>query len=76
MTPTEFEAAVLAHAQETMGGTRCIQLSEKFDSPVFAEEFMKLAAKAESRSLHIKAYCMKERDPTTGRKVMHWVEKW
>jgi len=75
MTPAEYDALVASEAAETMASTRCIQLSEKFDAPQFADEFMKLCAKTqESRSLHVKAYCLKEIDTKTGRKVMHWKE--
>lgn len=75
MTPAEWEAAVQAEAAETMAGTRTIQLSEKFDAPQFAREFLEIAKKAESRSLHIKAYSKTgEKNPKTGKEIMAWFD--
>ena len=75
MTPDEYEAAVKQHADETMAGTRTIQLSEKFDAPQFAKEFLEIAKRYESRSLHIKAYRKTgEKNPKTGKEIMGWAD--
>lgn len=69
----EWCEAVEKFAVETMNGPRVVQLSEKFDAPQFAWEFMELARKVESRSLHVKSYAKTgSRNPTTGKEIMAW----
>jgi hypothetical protein len=63
------------YADRLMESGRCIQLSEKFDAPHYAAEFLAIAKKSESRHLHIKAYCHTgERDPKTKKPIRKWVE--
>ncbi len=71
---SEWLALVDKEADKIMAGTRCIQLSEKFDSPAFARDFLEIASRYESRNLHIKAYAKTgEIHPKTGREVRAWV---
>lgn len=75
MTPAEFEASVQEYATNVMAGTKTLQLSEKFDAPQFAREFLKLAEKSEHRSLHIKSYAKTgETHPKTHKPIMAWNE--
>jgi hypothetical protein len=72
---TEWQKRVGVYADNIMKGSRCIQLSEKFDAPQFASQFLEIARKSESRNLHIKAHCYTgEKDPKTGKEVKKWVE--
>lgn len=60
-------------ADEIMQASNTVQISEKFDAPHFAREFLELARRSESRDLHIKAYHDSgERNPKTGRPIMRW----
>jgi hypothetical protein len=72
---SEWTAKVEQMAAETMASSRVIQLSERFDAPQFAREFLTIAQKYESRSLHIKAYAKTgEKNPKTGKPIMQWSE--
>jgi hypothetical protein len=72
---TVWIGRVNEYADNIMDGNRCIQLSEKFDAPQFAAEFLEIARKSASRSLHIKAHCYTgEKDPKTKKPVKKWVE--
>jgi len=69
----DWLAKVKTVADEIMGGSQCIQLSDKFDAPQFADEYLALAQKFGGRSLYVKAYSPTgDRNPSTGRPVMSW----
>lgn len=72
MTTAEWNAAVEVEAKSIMESGRIIQLSEKFDAPQFAQEFLALAKKSESRSLHIMYYSATGTNPKTGKPVHAW----
>lgn len=73
-TEAQWLARVQKAADDIMQSDQTTQLSEKFDSPQFAREFMELARKHESRHLQIKAWCKSgHRSEKTGREMMHWV---
>lgn len=69
----EFDALLKLKIEEIMQSDQVIMLSDKFDAPQFAKDFLELAKKGEHRHLHIKAYTQLSRDPVTGRKKMHWI---
>jgi aspartate oxidase len=54
---------------------RSVRLSDMFDAPQFAEEFLAAAKKEESRGLHIRAHVFTgEKDPKTKRPLKKWVD--
>ena len=68
----EWLERVNARADEIMKSDHTIQLSEKFDAPQFAREFLEIAQKYESRQLHIKAQSNVGVNPKTGRPITEW----
>lgn len=71
---SEWLALVDEEADRIMQGTRVIQLSEKFDSPDVAQQFLELAKKAESRDLRIRAHNKTGAHTKTGRPEVEWIE--
>ena len=70
----EWEARCQTEADQVMESARVIQLSEKFDAPQYAEQFLKIAEKEGGRSLQIRVHCWTgEFDPMTHKKIMKWV---
>lgn len=75
-TLDELTAEIAAKVDEIMASTRCVQVSDTFDAPQFADEFLRLTKLQQpSRSLHIKAHCFTgELDPKTKKPIRKWVE--
>ena len=70
----EFERMVRDESNELMASTRITVLSDKYDAPQFAKDFLALAKKHEHRDLHIKAYSKVQNEQTpTGKQKMHWL---
>ena len=56
-----------------MESSQTVMLSDKFDAPQFVQDYRNLAARIESRDLHIKAWCKTGEKLKSGRPKMHWV---
>lgn len=69
----DYDVRLKVKTEKIMQSDQVIMLSEKFDAPQFAKDFLELAKQGEHRHLHIKAYTQLSRDPVTGRKKMHWI---
>jgi hypothetical protein len=67
----EWLERVNARTDLIMNSDHTIQLSEKFDAPQFAREFLQIARKFESRHLHIKAH-HKTDEMKLGKPVLVW----
>lgn len=64
----EYELLVCDESDKLMAGSRVTVLSDKYDAPQFAKEFVALVKKHEHRDLHIKAYCKVKNEQTpTGK---------
>lgn len=73
LSEAEWEAAVQEQAEKTMAGTQCVQLSEKYDAPSFAFDYLALARKNGARGLHVKSYAKTgEKNPRTGEPIFEW----
>jgi hypothetical protein len=70
----EWEAEVQTAADGIMASQKVVQLSEKFDAPSFAREFLAIAKRDGAIRLHIKAHCENGTDPVTKRPKYHWTE--
>lgn len=58
LTPAQWEEAVAKYADKLMSGERVKQLSNLFDAPQYAQQFIELARKhSECRDLRIRARC-------------------
>lgn len=71
---SEWLALVDAEADKIMKGTRCIQLSEKFDSPSVAMQFLAIARKYDSRDLRIRAHTKTGEYTKSGKQKLEWVD--
>jgi hypothetical protein len=73
LSAAEWEAAVQAEADKVMAGTKVVQLSDKYDAPSFAFDYLNLARKHGARGLHVKSYAKTgEKNPKTGKDIMAW----
>ncbi len=72
MSMTELRKEIGKRSDEIMESDLVSQLSTLFDAPQFAKEFRSLAAKTESRDLHIKGRRKSEETTKTGRPKMVW----
>lgn len=71
---SEWLSLVDAEADLIMKGNRVIQLSEKFDSPDVAQQFLALAKRTESRDLKVKAHNRTGAHTKTGRPEVEWID--
>jgi hypothetical protein len=55
-TIAEWEAECVKVSGRIMSGGRVVRLSAMFDAPQYAREFLSIAAKLESRDLHIRTH--------------------
>jgi hypothetical protein len=70
----EWEVAVQEQAGKIMAGTQTIQLSDKYDAPSFAFDYLRLAqSTTDARGLHVKSYAKTgEKNPKTGKPIYEW----
>lgn len=60
-------------ADKIMTSNQVVQLSDKFDAPQFAEDFLRLTERTqEHRSLRIKAWTKVDGQTKGGRQKMEW----
>ncbi len=55
LVEAEWDTQVGLKVDEIMGSSRCVMLSDKYDAPQFAREYLELAKRIDSRDLHIKS---------------------
>lgn len=73
LSEREWEEAVQAEADKIMAGQQTTQLSDKFDAPHFAFDYLALARKSGGRGLHVKSYAKTgKRSATTGKPLFAW----
>jgi hypothetical protein len=71
---SEWLSQVDDAADEIMSSKRVVQLSEKFDTPHVAKEFLNIAKGAGCRDLRIKAYIVTDkRSLKTGKLKKKWI---
>jgi len=73
VTESKWNELVDLETDNIMKSRRSVMLSDKFDAPQFAKEYMELARHIESRDLHIKAQCKTGAFTKKGRPKFHWV---
>jgi hypothetical protein len=73
LSEKEWEVDVQAEADRIMAGSQTTQLSDKYDHPAPAFEYLK-HAQAVGRGLHVKAWTRDGSNPKTGRPTFHWAE--
>lgn len=73
LTALEWEIAVQKEADVIFAGSQCVQLSDKYDAPHFAFDYLDLARKNGARGLHVKSYAKTgDKNPKTGKPVFEW----
>lgn len=74
LNEAEWWAEVQLAADKVMAGTQTTQLSDKFDAPSFAFEYLSLArATTDARGLHVKSYGKTgSTNPKTGKPIFEW----
>lgn len=71
--PPDREKRVADEADTIMKSSQVVQLSDKFDAPQFAEDFLRLTERTqEHRSLRIKAWTKADGLTKSGRQKMEW----
>lgn len=75
LTPEEWEEAVQANAAELMDKAKAKAVSDKFDAPQSASDFIALARKdGRFRDLHIRSYQdTKRKNKKTGKPIFKWL---
>jgi hypothetical protein len=68
----EWIERVRKRADELMASGKVVQLSDKFDAPQFAEEFLELARKGGGRSLSVRRYAQVGTNQKTMRPKFAW----
>ena len=69
---SKFEERVKKETKAIMKGNKVVQLSTLFDTPQIAREFREIAARSESRDLHIKARVKSVENTKTGKPKLIW----
>lgn len=71
---TGWEVEVQKEADAIMAGVQTVQLSEKYDAPHFAFDYLHLAQRTtDARGLHVKSYGKTgEKNPKTGKWILEW----
>lgn len=74
LSEEEWEVEVQKEADAIMAGVRTCQLSEKYDAPHFAFDYLRLAQKTTAcRGLHVKSYGKTgDKHPKTGKWILEW----
>jgi hypothetical protein len=69
LSEKEWESKVQSVADATMLSGKTVQLSDKFDAPQFAHEFLGAVR------LHVKLYCVSSFDPKTHKPRYSWIDE-
>lgn len=73
LNEAEWWAEVQKDADATMAGSKTVQLSDKYDAPHFAFDYLRLAQRTtDARGLHVKGYERTGTNPRTGRPMFQW----
>ena len=75
MSQAEWNTLVDKEVERVMQSELCVQLSDKFDAPQFAKDYISLARKVHSRDLHIKSWSKTGEYTPTGRAKMAWSDR-
>lgn len=73
LNEADWWVEVQAAAQRVMASTQTVQLSDKYDAPHFAFDYLRLAQRTtDARGLHVKGYEKTGTNPRTGRPMFQW----